>query len=46
MIGEQPAACAPDMRVCGSSISPSCANSWKPFHTFVNSEPDAIGTTA
>ncbi len=44
-IGEQPAACAPNMRVCGSSINPSVANSVSPLWILVNSEPEAIGTT-
>ena len=44
-IGEQPAACAPDMRVRGSSISPTWCSSLKPFQIFVKSEPEAIGTT-
>ena len=45
VIGEQPEACAPNIRVAGSSISPSSANSENPLRIFVKSEPEAIGTT-
>ena len=44
-IGEQPVACAPDMRVVGSAIRPTLCSSWKPFQILVNSEPEAIGAT-
>jgi hypothetical protein len=44
-IGEQPAACAPDMRVCGVSMRPALWNSCRDFQIFVYIEPDAIGAT-
>ena len=41
--GEQPSACPPNSRGDGPSTSPSSRNSAKPWFTFVNIAPDAIG---
>ena len=44
--GEQPSACAPDTRTCGSSSSrPTLYSSSNPLRTLVRSDPLATGTT-
>ena len=43
--GEQPSACAPINRGCAPSTRPSSRSSLKPWCTFENIAPDAIGAT-
>ena len=43
--GEQPSAWAPFIRGSSPSSSPSSLHSWKPLAIFVNSDPEATGTT-
>ena len=44
-IGEHPSAWARWTFTRAPEMSPSLSNSVKPFHTFVEREPDAAGTT-